>query len=88
VAFLDGLDSIGAAQFEAAFGKLQAGKAAVPVPAAAPLAPDAASVPAAQPMLPAAAPEGLLLKDATLEDIVRLLHARNIEPTFRHLLPK
>jgi hypothetical protein len=29
----------------------------------------------------------LLLRDATLEDIVRHLHAKNIEPTFRHLLP-
>jgi len=28
----------------------------------------------------------LLLKDATLEDIVRHLHAKNIEPTFRHLV--
>jgi transcriptional regulator with XRE-family HTH domain len=28
----------------------------------------------------------LLLKDATLEDIVKLLHSRNIEPTFRHLI--
>jgi hypothetical protein len=28
---------------------------------------------------------GLLLKDATLEDIVRHLHAMNIEPTFRFL---
>ena len=28
----------------------------------------------------------LLLRDATLEDIVRHLHARQIEPTFRHLL--
>ncbi|AVR97136.1 hypothetical protein [Pseudoduganella armeniaca] len=35
----------------------------------------------------AATPEGLLLKDATLEDIVRHLHAMNIEPTFRHVLP-
>lgn len=35
----------------------------------------------------AAAPEGLLLKDATLDDIVRFLHAKNIEPTFRHLIP-
>ena len=35
----------------------------------------------------AAPPDGLLLKDATLEDIVRHLHAMNIEPTFRHLLP-
>jgi hypothetical protein len=32
------------------------------------------------------APEGLLLKDATLEDIVRFLHSKNIEPTFRHLI--
>ncbi len=30
-------------------------------------------------------PDGLLLKDATLEDIVRHLHAKNIEPTFRFL---
>lgn len=33
-------------------------------------------------------PAGLLLKDATLEDIVKLLHSRNIEPTFRHLIAK
>lgn len=31
-------------------------------------------------------PDGLLLKDATLEDIVRFLHSKNIEPTFRHLI--
>jgi hypothetical protein len=37
---------------------------------------------------PAAAPAGLLLKDATLEDIVKFLHEKNIEPTFRHLIPK
>jgi len=47
--------------------------------------------PAPEPAAPApvasdAAP-GLLLKDATLEDIVRHLHAKGIEPTFRHLLP-
>lgn len=42
----------------------------------------------AAPALSAPAPEGLLLKDATLEDIVRHLHALNIEPTFRHLLPR
>lgn len=29
--------------------------------------------------------EGLLLKDATLEDIVSFLHSKNIEPTFRFL---
>lgn len=38
--------------------------------------------------VPAQLAEGLLLKDATLEDIVRHLHALNIEPTFRHLLPR
>jgi hypothetical protein len=43
-------------------------------------APDAAPTPAA-PLSP-----GLLLKDATLEDIVNHLHSKNIEPTFRHLL--
>lgn len=32
------------------------------------------------------APPGLLLKDATLEDIVSYLHSKNIEPTFRHLI--
>ena len=56
------------------------------VPAVVPAAgtsPD--SAPVAQPV---AASEGLLLKDATLEDIVRFLHSKNIEPTFRHLLPK
>jgi hypothetical protein len=37
---------------------------------------------------PHQAPAGLLLKDATLEDIIRHLHAKNIEPTFRHLIPK
>ncbi|KQZ40255.1 MULTISPECIES: hypothetical protein [Massilia] len=45
------------------------------------------------PAAPAAAPpplaaDGLLLEDATLEDIVRVLHARGIEPTFRFTLPR
>lgn len=49
------------------------------------LAPPRASAP---PQAPAAAPpDGLLLKDATLQDIVRHLHARGIEPSFRHVLP-
>ena len=29
---------------------------------------------------------GLLLSEASLEDIIRHLHSKNIEPTFRHLL--
>jgi hypothetical protein len=45
-----------------------------PAPAKAPVKPKAA-----------AATDGLLLKDATIEDIVRHLHAQNIEPTFRFL---
>jgi hypothetical protein len=36
----------------------------------------------------ASAPQGMLLKDATLEDIVTHLHSKNIEPTFRHLIRK
>lgn len=39
------------------------------------------------PQTPAAA-SGLLLKDASLEDIIEFLHCKNIEPTFRHLLVK
>jgi len=80
VAFLDGLDSIAAEAFQAALDRL------APAPAAAL---DAAPPPVAQPAPSArgaAVPDGLLLKDATLDDIVRWLHARHIEPTFRHLL--
>jgi hypothetical protein len=69
-AFLESLHSITAGELAAAFGKL--GSAPQPAPVQVPVA-------------PAAAPEGLLLKDATLEDIVRHLHAKNIEPTFRFL---
>jgi hypothetical protein len=36
----------------------------------------------------AAPADGLLLKDATLEDIARHLQERNIEPTFRFLTPR
>ena len=71
VAFLEGLHSMSLDQFTHALNLLQ------PSPEA--------SDPA--PALPAtAAAGGLLLKDATLEDIVRHLHAKNIEPTFRHLM--
>jgi hypothetical protein len=70
-ALLEGLHSITPAQLAHAMAQLQ--------PATAPAAP----APAVTPSLPA----GLLLKDATLEQIVRHLHARQIEPTFRHLIP-
>ncbi len=47
---------------------------------------DAPAAPVAVPEAPPA--DGLLLKDATLEDIVRVLHARGIEPTFRFTLAR
>jgi hypothetical protein len=78
LAFLEELDSIGKQQFMDALVSLKQAE----TPAAPPL----------QPALPAAgataAQEGLLLQDATLEDIVRHLHALGIEPTFRHVLPR
>lgn len=70
-ALLEGLRSISPAQFQEAMTNLQQ-------------APDGAPAVAAPACIPA--PAGLLLKDATLEDIVRHLHANNIEPTFRHLI--
>jgi hypothetical protein len=83
-AFLEGLDSIPAAQFAAMLERLRRTHASTP---------QAAPAPAVAPPVPGPArteqpADGLLLKDATLEDIVRFLHTRNIEPTFRHLLPK
>ena len=72
-AFLEGLDSTSLTLFR------QALRALAPAPQAAPsLAPQPG----------AATADGLLLRDATLEDIVRHLHRMNIEPTFRHLLPR
>jgi hypothetical protein len=75
-ALLEGLHSISPQQFQHALQQLQHMQESVSAPA-----------PASASATHAGAPEGLLLKDATLEDIVRFLHARNIEPTFRHLLP-
>ena len=77
VAFLEGLKSITMVQFQQALKVLQqAHDAAAPAAGASAAAPQRA-----------ATPDGLLLKDATLEDIVAFLHSKNIEPTFRHLLP-
>ena len=70
-AFLAGLHSISEAQFLRALNLLQPAAPTVGVPAPA----------------RTAVPDGLLLRDATLEDIVRFLHSKNIEPTFRHLIP-
>ena len=73
LALLEGLHSITAAQFAQAISLLeQAHGTAAPAVAASP----EAAPPA----------DGLLLKDASLEDIVKHLHRLNIEPTFRHLI--
>jgi len=76
-AFLEGLRGITAKEFEHALEVLgnrlgaDAGSAATATPAA--------------PAKSSATQAGLLLKDATIEDIVRHLQERNIEPTFRFL---
>ncbi|THC46759.1 hypothetical protein [Massilia sp. Mn16-1_5] len=80
-AFLEAVDSVAPERFADAFAALARPEAAPP-----PSAPAAAAAPA--PAAPSALADGLLLKDATLEDIVRHLHTLNIEPTFRHLLPE
>lgn len=72
VALLEGLESIGPAQFAQVLAQLRQ--------AAGGTAPQEAPT-----VLASAGPEGLLLKDATLEDIVNFLHSKNIEPTFRFL---
>jgi hypothetical protein len=74
-ALLEGLQSVSSAQFMHVLDTLQQSHAAAP----------RAGVPSAK---PAVAADGLLLKDATLEDIVSYLHSKNIEPTFRHLIPR
>jgi hypothetical protein len=77
-AFLEGLESVGVARFMDTLHTLQAARpAGAAVQAPGPVASAA----------PAAPADGPLLRDATLEDIVRHLHAKNIEPTFRHLVP-
>jgi hypothetical protein len=75
VALLEHLDSISDKQLLHAMTTLRQSQGMVPSPAPAPPAPSAVHA-------------GLLLQDATLEDIVRHLHAKNIEPTFRHLIPR
>ena len=72
-AFIEGLHSLSMTQFNDVLRQLRGAP-----PAAAP-------APVAVPAQAGATPQGLLLKDATLEDIVQFLHAKNIEPTFRFL---
>jgi hypothetical protein len=73
-ALLEALQSISGSQFTHVLNTLQQSHGAAP----------GAGMPSAK---PAVAADGLLLEDATLEDIVRHLHSKNIEPTFRHLMP-
>ncbi|WP_374586704.1 hypothetical protein [Pseudoduganella sp.] len=69
---LERLECIAPEQFARALDQLRpAGAAASQAAGAAPQ--------------PSAAQDGLLLRDATLEDIVNFLHSKNIEPTFRFL---
>jgi hypothetical protein len=85
IAFLEGLESIAADAFRQALDKLAPAQPqpVAEAPAAAPV-PLAADAPRAA--NDAAFPGDLLLREATLEDIVRFLHAKGIEPTFRHVL--
>jgi hypothetical protein len=81
-AFLEDLESVGLAPFQRAVDAF-----AAPQPqqtaSSAPAAPAAAAAGVAA---GATGADTLLLKDATLEDIVRFLHAKNIEPSFRFLV--
>ncbi|QOY92452.1 hypothetical protein IM543_12505 [Massilia sp. UMI-21] len=87
LAFLESLASIDKQQFMDALVSLkQEALPTLPSPPAEQPAP-ADSAPDRPASPPGAATDGLLLKDATLEDIVRHLHAHGIEPTFRHVLP-
>lgn len=88
--FLHALQGISPEQLQHALAKLQPVLPMQPVPQtqAVPLTKSAPLKQSAPGPQAAPASPDLLLKDATLEDIVRHLHALNIEPTFRHLLPK
>jgi hypothetical protein len=81
-AFLEGLNSTGNAEFEKAMALLQQRHATAPEAAPRAASTDASTHANAR----TATPEGLLLKDATLEEIIKHLHSMNIEPTFRHLI--
>ena len=75
-AFLEQLETTGLEQFHEALANLRpatpaTGVTRMPVKPARPSAEGS---------------DALLLRDATLEDIVRHLHAKGIEPTFRHLI--
>jgi hypothetical protein len=70
--FLEGLHSMTQVQFARALGSLRE-EHGVPAAMAKSISPGAPASP------------GLLLKDASIEDIVQFLHSKNIEPTFRYI---
>lgn len=72
VALLEDLESIGPAQFGQALDQLRQRTGGAPQ-----------AIPPA--LRPGTSAQDLLLKDATLEDIVSFLHSKNIEPTFRFI---
>ena len=78
--FLENVESIAVQDFAQALERLAPGRGGQAEAPAAPAANDAA------PARDTTFPGNLLLRDATLEDIVRFLHAQGIEPTFRHVL--
>ena len=80
LAFLEGLRRIGADQLAQALATMRRNRPVVKEEEGLP------EVAASQALQRGAGESELLLRDATLEDIVRHLHARKIEPTFRHLL--
>ncbi|NEX62996.1 hypothetical protein [Noviherbaspirillum galbum] len=89
VAFLEHLESIGSERFAQALDILQRAIDTHASGVATSTPPVEAASPGKQSAASGSTPaDDLLLKDATLEDIVRFLHARNIEPTFRHLIPR
>ena len=79
-AFLAGLQSISSRQFDQAMSRLRQLSGET----------DGAMVcaPASMPATAAPVSDGLLLKDATIEDVVKFLHGKNIEPTFRYLIAR
>jgi len=74
--FLEGLQSITPEGFESALAALRRAQGVAAAPAPDPARQDQA----------APAQGSVLLREASLEDIVRELHARNIEPSLRHIL--
>jgi len=85
-AFLEKLDSISSEQFAQALDTLQRRQAQSATQAATQAAMPRAARPHTAAGSTASQQPGLLLQDATLEDIVNHLHAMGIEPTFRHVL--